>query len=153
MTKIRVVHKRFPKKGRFINQGAYDYFTTPDGLPAFAFRWQGMLLSGSKAQFIFARDVVRISRIPDDVARSQARAAGFSRGSGVPGLIPSLIGGAIGAATAKTSDIKGFGVIYQNEDGHSAAFFAVASPEIVDEILSSVPAEKHEVESPSSDEA
>ncbi len=144
MSTIRIVSKRFPKKGYFINEGSYDYITTPDGLPAFAFRWQGMIFRGSKAQFIFARDAARIGRIPDDVARSRARGAGFSRASRVPGIIPSLIFGAIGAATARTSNIKGFGVFYNNEDGHLAVFFVVAPPEIIDEIFRSVPADRHD---------
>lgn len=148
MNKIRIVNKQFPKKGYFIKEGSYDYFTNPDGFPAFAFRWQGIVFRGSKAQFVFARDALRIGRIPDDVARSQARRAGFMGATRVPGLLPSLIIGAIGAATARTSNIKGFGVFYNNEEGHLAAFFAVASPEIVDEILCSVPAERHDTDTP-----
>lgn len=151
MSTIRIVNKQFPKKGYFIREGSYDYFTTPEGLPAFAFRWQGIVFRGSKAQFVFARDALRIGRIPDDVARSQARKAGFTAGrigAVGGGIIISTIVGAIRAATTRTSDIKGFGAFYNNEDGNLAMFLAVASAEIVDEIFNSVPVDKHDKETP-----
>src|SRR5437867_2308284 len=101
MSTIRVVSVRSPKKGRFIKEGRYEYITTSDGgLPAFDFRWQGMVFPGSKAQFVFARDALRIGRIPDDVAQSQARMAGFSGPSHKmvgAGILVSLVAGAIGA--------------------------------------------------------
>jgi hypothetical protein len=58
------------------------------------------------------------------------------------GAVISLISAGIGTAAARTSH-KGFSVVYQNPDGHLAVFVAVAPPEIVDEILSAVPKEKH----------
>lgn len=138
---------QLPEKGRHIKEGSYDYHLTQDGRPAFTFRWQGTLFAGSKVEFVFATDVLRIGRIKDDVAKSLARSAGFFESScnaGAAGLLISTVAGAVGAALTKTGDKKGFGVIYNNEDGKPGLFIAIAEPQIVDEIFNSVPSELHD---------
>src|SRR5437667_10745155 len=146
-TKIRIVESRQPKRGRFLAEGNYEYFHTPEGLPAMQCRWQGLILPGPKGIFVFPRDAVQIGRITDKAAKSAARWSSANRGSiagGAGGILTSLIWAGIGAAAARTSDTKGFGVVYKNPDGYSAVFLAVAPPEIVDEILRAVPEERHE---------
>jgi hypothetical protein len=142
---IRVVGKQFPKHGRHIGGGKYEYVVAADGVPTMRFRWRGIMFNGSMTTFVFPRDVVKIGPISDDVAKSQARSAAFNDWSsrGAAGLIVNLAAGAIGAAAARTTGIKGFGVYYNNEQGHLGLFTAVASPEIVDAIFRSVSEEKH----------
>ena len=111
------------------------------------FRWRGLMFNGPQMEFVFPRDVVQIGPIADDVSKSAARwssAYGASLKGGAGGVLTSLISGAIGAAAVRTTGIKGFGVLYTNEDGHVGAFMAVASPEIVDEIFRAVPQDKHD---------
>jgi hypothetical protein len=144
---VNVVHVRLPQSGRHIGEGHHDYFLTPDGAPAMHFRWRGLVFNGPKMEFVFPRDVVRIGRVEDDAAKSAARwssAYGASLKGGAAGVVGSLVSAAIGAAATRTSGIKGFGVFYKNDQGHLATFTAVASPEIVDEILRAVPQEKHD---------
>ena len=143
---VNIVHARPPKRGRYIGEGHYEYFLTPDGLPAMHFRWCGLLFNGPKMEFIFPRDVVQIGPVANDAAKSAARwssAYGVSLKGGAGGVVTSLVSAAIGAAATRTSGIKGFGVLYKNEDGLLLAFMAVATPEIVDEIFRAVPLEKH----------
>ncbi len=150
---IRVIRKQLPKHGKHVGEGTYEYFVTPDGLPAMHFRWRGLVFNGSKTIFVFPRDVVKIGRIPDDVAKSHSRSSGFFEASykgGVAGIVGSLVSGAIGAAAAPTANIKGFGVHYRNEDGNLGVFIAVAPGEIVDEIFRSVPKENQFEDTPPS---
>jgi len=154
---VNIVQARQPKRGRYIGEGHHEYFLTPDGLPAMHFRWRGLLFNGSKMDFIFPRDVVQIGLIADDAAKSATRwssAHGASLKGGAGGVVTSLVSAAIGAAATRTSGIKGFGVVYKNEDGILLAFMAVAPPEIVDEIFRAVPLEKHDksTEAPASPE-
>ena len=69
MNNICIVNKRFPQKGKFINEGSYNYITTEDNLPAFEFRWKGMIMPGAKSIFVFSRDVIRIAPLTDEVAK------------------------------------------------------------------------------------
>ncbi len=111
------------------------------------FRWQGLVLSGPKATFVFPRDVVQIGRITEKAAESAARWSSANRTSiagGAGGILTSLIGAGIGAAAARTSNITGFSVLYKNPDDYPATFLAVASPDVVDEIFRAVPEDKHE---------
>ena len=154
---VNVVSLRHPKRGRYIGEGKHEYFFTSDGAPAMHFRWRGLLFNGPKMDFVFSRDVVQIGRVADDAAKSAARWSSAQHGSiagGAGGILTSLVWAGIGAATARTSGIKGFGVVYKNDEGDLAAFMAVASPEIIDEIFRAVPDEKHEkgAESPASPE-
>jgi hypothetical protein len=144
---VNVVHVRLPKSGRHIGEGHHDYFLMPDGAPAMHFRWRGLVFNGPKMEFVFPRDVVQIGPVDDDAAKSATRwssAYGASLKGGAAGVVGSLVSAAIGAAATRTSGIKGFGVLYKNDQGHLAAFMAVASPEIVDEIFRAVPREKHD---------
>jgi hypothetical protein len=144
---VNVVSVRHPKRGRYIGEGKHEYFLTPDGTPVMHFRWRGLLFNGPKMDFVFPRDAVQIGRVADDAAKSAARWSSAQHGSiagGPGGILTSLIWAGIGAATARTSGVKGFGVLYKNGEGEVAAFMAVASPEIVDEIFRAVPEEKHE---------
>ena len=148
---LRVVAKQRPKHGRHIGEGKYEIVIGADGLPTMRFRWRGIMFNGSMTTFVFSRDVVAIGLIPDDAAKSLARSAAFNDWSsrGAAGLVVNLAAGAIGAAAAKTTGIKGFGVYYHTEDGHLGLFTAVAAPEIVDEIFRSVPEDKHAKDAPS----
>ncbi len=143
---VNVVSVRHPKSGRHIGEGHHDYFLTSDGAPAMRFRWRGPLFNGPKMEFVFPRDVVQIGLIDQDAAKAAARWSAFGDWSsrGAAGLIGNLVVGGVAAAAARTSGVKGFGVLYKNDHGQLAAFMAVASPEIVDEILRAVPQEKHE---------
>lgn len=145
--KIRIVQSRPTKRGKFIAEGNWDYFSTAEGLPAMECRWQGLMFAGPKQTFVFPRDVLQIGRITDKAAKSAARWSSATRGGiagGAGGLLTSLISAGIGAAAARTGETKGFAVAYKNSADYVAVFLAVAPPEIVDEIFRAVPGEKHE---------
>jgi hypothetical protein len=143
---VNVVSVRLPKSGRHIGEGHHNYFLTPDSAPAMHFRWRGLMFNGPKMEFVFPRDVVQIGLVDQAAAKSAARSSAFNDWSsrGAAGLIGNLIVGGVAAAATRTGGIKGFGVLYKNDKGHLAAFMAVASPEIADEILRAVPPEKHD---------
>lgn len=142
---IRVVSSRQPLRGKFVPEAACEYFKTNDDEPAMRFRWQGLMFKGDKDVFIFPRDATAIGRTSDKLAKSQARMAGFTAGSqhsAGGGLIVSLIGGALRAGVATTSNITGIGVYYKNPDSEVGAFIAVADPAIIDEIIGSMPEDR-----------
>src|SRR2546422_795103 len=104
MHKLRILKRSWPDRGRYIPDQTAEYCRTSDGLPAMKFTWQGTFLRSGQELFVFARDATTITELTDDEARTCARLSGFSRGGSlVLGLIPKMVGGAVGAATAKTS--------------------------------------------------
>ena len=136
-----------PDKGRHIWRQDCEYFKAPDGLPAIRFHWEGRLFGYQEAVFVFARDSLEVARVSDSIAaRSVKESAGFGKpivyGALVGGILGSLVASALGSATANTSGVKAFAVTYLNEKERRGYFIATASPEIVDEILASVPQDR-----------
>jgi hypothetical protein len=161
MTVIRVVGCREPWRGKHIAEQSCEYFKTPQGLPAIQIKWKGLLFSQAEGPFVFAHDASNVARVSDDKARFEAKASAFSGGGEVgtwagaqsgmsaEGLGPTLGGrlgtlmpGAARRALFKPSEIKGFAVSFINEDGGRCYFMVVAAPEVVEEILASIPPEK-----------
>ena len=142
---IRIVSSREPARGKHIPEGKCEYVISKDG-PAMKFRWQGIMRKGDRDVFVFPRDAVAVGRVSDELAKSQARwSRFFSSGTTAAvlgGIVGNLAEGAVRAAATSTKNIEGIGVHYSNEKGEFGGFLAVATPEIIDEILDSMPEDK-----------
>ncbi len=153
MAKVRIVSSHGPFGGMYMPRQESDYFRTEDGFPAIMVWWQGLFFGHRQQAFVFAHDALAAARLSDSFARLESRLSGFSKwdeygartfvaGGAVAGLVVNLITSVPGLLTSDTANIKGFAVIYLNDKQKQSNFFAVAAPEIVDEILASVPAHK-----------
>lgn len=152
MNMLRIVYDGMPSSGMYIPQQECEYCKTPNGFPSIKVIWKGKLFGSRDGVFIFAQDCISAAPLSDKLARLQTKICGFSGGASksdrvfagglVAGVLANLFTGTVGLMSAKTSDIKGFAILYLNEKQKQGSFQAVAQPEIVDEILASIPAHK-----------
>jgi hypothetical protein len=84
------------------------------------------------------------SRVSEEQATTEIRWSAFSAGQASKLYYPlgGLLGGAMGAAFAKTKGLSGFAVYYVNEVQATGGFLAAATPDVVDEIFSVMPDDK-----------
>ena len=110
-------------------------------------RWKGKLFSDDPILFVFGTQCEGICLVKADVIKALATnhqtrlALNTLKPMGV-GLIANLALDAVSAIRHPTKGNAGFIVGYKNADNETGLFFAIASSEIVDEIVASIPPEK-----------
>jgi len=155
MTEIKIVRAIKPKQGMYIAEGRCEYIGKhPYGQGASGFWvgmkivWRGRLFSSKTGLLVLPDLCVGVSRLSDKQASSEVRWSSFlsspvgRAGAIKGGALGGLFGGAVAAAFAKTKGLSGFAVYYVNEAQSTGGFLAAATLEIIDEILSVIPADK-----------
>ncbi len=152
MNVVRIVYDGMPSSGMYIPQQECEYCKAPNCFPSIKVLWKGKLFGSRDGVFIFAEDCITAAPLSDKFARLQTKICDFSGGASksdrmfagglIAGVVANLITGTVGLMSGKTSDIKGFAILYLNEKQKQGSFQAVAQPRIVDEILASIPAHK-----------
>ena len=153
MAEIKVVKNlgTLPSKGRYIGDQRSKCDETPEGFPMVSLNWESRSffsketwLGPAEQSFVFAEQAVLMAELPEEAAKSAARAAGWVEGAGVLpyGGLLTLVAGALGSNVANTWNMKGIAVLYKNEKEKSGIFDAVSAPAVVDRIVASVSPDK-----------